>query len=65
MKYIVAIVVGALAIGSLLSVDAYYLLGANPGYFFAKFLAAPVGLAGSFVLFIVYDHLWPKNGRKN
>lgn len=60
MKYIITIILGAIIIGGLLTVGTYYLFGKNPGYFFAKFVATPVGLIGSFVLFVVYDSLWPK-----
>lgn len=64
MKYVIAIVAGTVATGSLLSVAVYYLLGAHPGYFFAKFIAAPVGFACSFILFVVYDSIWPKKSDK-
>ena len=64
MKYIVAVVAGALLIGSVLSVAVYFLWGSSPAFFFAKFIAGPVGLASSFALFILYDSKWPKNGKK-
>jgi dipeptide/tripeptide permease len=65
MKYIITIFIGAIIIGGLLAVGTYFLFGANPGYFFAKFVAAPVGLIGSIVLFVVYDTLWPKKPSKS
>jgi hypothetical protein len=57
MKYIITIFIGAIIIGGLLAVGTYFLFGANPGYFFAKFVAVPVGLIGSIVLFVVYGLL--------
>lgn len=60
MKYIVAIIIGAVIIGGGLSVGVYYIFGANPGYFFAKFVAAPVGLLGAAFGFVVYDTLRPR-----
>jgi uncharacterized membrane protein YiaA len=60
MKYIIAIVVGAVIIGVGLSLAVFALLGDNPGYFFAKFVAAPVGLMGAVLGFFLYDSLWPK-----
>ena len=64
MKYVVAVALGALLIGFLLSLAVYFSLGADIGYFFAKFIAAPVGLICAFVLFIIYDSLWPKKRGK-
>ena len=64
MKYIVSVFVGALIIGGVLTTGTYYFFGEVPGYFFAKFVAGPAGLFGSFVLFVVYDTLWPKKSRK-
>ena len=60
MEYVVAVVSLAIVIGLLLSAAVYYLLGADIGYFFAKFIAGPAEFLCSLVLFIVYDHLWPK-----
>ncbi|PKM43444.1 MAG: hypothetical protein CVV05_14665 [Gammaproteobacteria bacterium HGW-Gammaproteobacteria-1] len=71
MKYLVAISLGALIVGGALTAVIHYLFGTNPGYFFAKFVAAPVGLVVSVVGFLVYDTLWPRrktqerSGRKD
>jgi len=62
VKYLVAI--GAVAIGLTLGLGAHWLLGADAGYFVAKFIAAPVGLVASFLLFVVFDDLWPKKPNK-
>jgi len=60
MKYLVAILLGALLVGGALTVVVHYLFGSNPGYFFGKFIAGPVGLMVSGVAFLVYDTLWPR-----
>ncbi len=60
MKYIIAIALGTIVIGSLLSFGAYFLFGENFGYFFVKFIAVLVGAISSLILFVVYDTLWPK-----
>lgn len=65
MKYIISIFISAVIIGGLLTLGTYYLFGANLGYFFAKFVAVPVGLIGSIVLFVVYDTLWPMKPNKS
>lgn len=65
MRYVFAVLAGGLLIGLLLSFAVYYLLGFNPGYFFAKFIAGPVGLASAFVIFIAYDHIRPKKNDKD
>jgi hypothetical protein len=64
MKYLIAIALGALAIGLLLNVAIYHLFDSNLGYFFASFIAVPAGLICFFLLFIAYDTLWPKKGGK-
>jgi len=43
MKYILAIALGTIVIGSLLSLGVYFLFGENLGYFFVKFIAVPAG----------------------
>lgn len=60
MKYLVAILLGALLVGGVLTVAVHYLFGSNPGYFFARFVAGPVGLIVSGFCFLVYDTLWPR-----
>ncbi|GAB4303527.1 MAG: hypothetical protein Kow0096_25620 [Thiohalomonadaceae bacterium] len=35
-----------------------------PGYFFAKFIAGPVGLLVSGFVFLVYDSLWPQQAAR-
>jgi len=60
MKYLIAILLGALVVGGALTFAVHYVFGSNPGYFFAKFVAAPVGLVVSLVGFLVYDSLWPR-----
>ena len=65
MKYVAAVAFGALLIGLLLSLAVYALVGTDAGHFFAKFLAAPIGLACSFLLFLVYDSIWPKDDGDN
>lgn len=60
MKYLVAILAGALLVGLALAVGVYRLFGAEVGHFFAKFLAGPAGLVVSGAAFVVYDTLWPK-----
>lgn len=60
MKYLVAILLGALLVGGALTVAVHYFLGSSPSYFFAKFIAGPVGLMISGFGFLVYDSLWPK-----
>ncbi|MCB1790890.1 MAG: hypothetical protein KDJ27_19740 [Gammaproteobacteria bacterium] len=61
MKYIAAILLGALIVGGLLTAVVYSLFGAEAGWFFAKFIAGPLGLFCAFLLFIIYDTLWPKS----
>jgi len=65
MAYVVAIVLGALVIGGMSSLAVHLLPGSDAGYFFAKFMAGPLGLVSSFVMFIVYDHVWPKNSGRD
>ena len=60
MKYIVIIGLLALLIGLLSSLGVYWVLGEQWGFFFAKIIAAPVGIAGAVVMFLVFDHVWPK-----
>lgn len=64
MKYLVAILVGALLVGLALAMGVYRLFGrlfgAEVGHFFAKFLAGPAGLVVSGAAFVVYDTLWPR-----
>lgn len=60
MKYLVAILLGALLVGGMLTAAVYYLFGYNSGYFFARFVAGPVGLIVSGFGFLVYDTLWPR-----
>lgn len=55
----VAIGVLAVLIGTVLSLLVRYLFGADSGGFFARFIAAPAGLAGAFILFILYVTLFP------
>lgn len=64
MRYLIAILVTALSIGGALSALVYVVLGANPGYFFAKFVAAPVGLIGTLLGFLLYDSLWPRRSER-
>jgi len=40
------------------------LFGDWAGSFFAKFLAAPIGLVVSLFFFLVYDHVWPKQSNQ-
>ncbi len=63
MKYVVLLAAGTLAIGALLTIALYYLAGSDVAYFFARFLAGPVGFIASFVLFIAYDTVRPRQGR--
>jgi len=60
MKYLIGIIISALIIGGMLTISVYYTLGEDPGYFFAKLIAAPMGLLGAGFCFVVYDTLWPK-----
>ncbi len=60
MKYIIAIVLLALIIGTLTTLGVYFILGSNPGYFYAKFIATPLSLVAAVVIFLIYDELYPK-----
>lgn len=60
MKYLVVIVLLAILIGLLLALGVHALFGADAALLFGKFFAAPAGLALSVILFLVYDHLFPK-----
>ena len=60
MKYIVAILMGALLIGSALVFVVDIALGSNSALFVAKFTAGPVGLLIAWVLFLAFDSIWPK-----
>lgn len=60
MKYLVVIVLLAILVGLLLSPGVHALFGADAALFFGKFIAAPSGPALSVILFLVYDHLFPK-----
>ncbi|MEW6645805.1 MAG: hypothetical protein AB1450_01220 [Pseudomonadota bacterium] len=64
MKYLVALLLGALLIGGVLTAGVHYLFGAGPGYFFAKFIAGPVGLLVSGFVFLVYDSLRPQQAAR-
>ena len=60
MKYILAIALGTIVIGLLLSFGVYWLFDDRVGLFFVKFLAVPIGGVCSFILFIIYDEMNPK-----
>jgi len=60
MKYLFVILVGALIAGGALTFGIHYLFGYDTGYFFARYVAGPVGLFVSGVCFLVYDSLWPR-----
>ena len=65
MKNIVIILIGAALIAVLLTLGVYLVFGKNPGYYFARFIAVPAGLAASGVGFLVYDSAWPKTKAKS
>lgn len=60
MKYLFAILVGALIVGGALTFGIHHLFGYDTGYFFARFVAGPAGLIVSGFCFVVYDSLWPR-----
>ena len=57
--------IGAALIAVLLTLGVYLVFGENPGYYFARFIAVPAGLATSGVCFLVYDSVWPKMKAKS
>jgi len=58
--YLAAILGMAILIGLLLTVAVYHLFGDQAGNLFAKFAAGPLGLVLAFILFVLYDSIWPK-----
>jgi len=60
MKYILIIGTGAIVIGVLLAICVDFFFGDWVSSFFAKFIAGPIGLGISFVIFIIYDSYYPK-----
>jgi len=60
MKYILIIGTGTIVIGVLLAVCVDYFFGDWVSSFFAKFIAGPVGLGISFMIFTIYDSQYPK-----
>jgi uncharacterized membrane protein YhfC len=60
MKHLVFVGLLAILIGLLLALGVRALFDVDAALFFGKFFAAPAGLALSVILFLVYDHLFPK-----
>ena len=65
MKNILAILVTALLIATVLSAAVFLLFGNEHGALFARFIAAPAGLAGAGVLYLIYTAVRKRSNTRN
>ena len=60
MKYILIIGLGAVVVGLLITLATEHIFDGWGSSFLVEFLAVPIGLGVSFLLFVIYDVLYPK-----
>jgi integral membrane sensor domain MASE1 len=65
MKNILAILVMALLIASVLSAAVFLIFGHEQGALFARFIAVPAGLAGAGVLYLIYTAVRKRSDARN